>query len=70
MLKIIDNPMIKDKEEAEKALRDMEKKYGKRYCPCALRQEDDTICICKQFREQDVPGECHCGRYVKIEVDN
>ena len=27
----------------------------------------DTICPCKQFREQTTIGECHCGRYVKID---
>lgn len=35
------------------------------YCPCAPRSED-TICICKEFRDQQEPGECHCGRYAKV----
>lgn len=35
------------------------------YCPCAVRSED-TICPCKAFRDQDEPGECHCGRYAKV----
>lgn len=35
------------------------------YCPCRLKKSEDTKCICKEFREQDVPGECHCGLYIK-----
>lgn len=38
------------------------------YCPCSVAQNDDTLCPCKYFREQSVPGQCHCGRYEKIEV--
>lgn len=35
------------------------------YCPCSLLQNEDTKCMCKEFREQ-TEGECHCGLYVKI----
>ena len=35
------------------------------YCPCAIERNDDTRCICKEFREQTAEGECHCGRYEK-----
>lgn len=35
------------------------------YCPCSLFQNEDTKCMCKEFREQ-TEGECHCGLYVKI----
>ena len=34
------------------------------YCPCSLIKSEDTKCMCKEFREQDV-GECHCGLYYK-----
>lgn len=34
------------------------------YCPCAIEKNEDTLCPCKEFREQ-VEGECHCGRYRK-----
>ena len=37
------------------------------YCPCAVKHTVDTLCQCKDFREQDVPGPCHCGRYEKVE---
>lgn len=32
-----------------------------------LEQTPDTKCMCKAFREQDYPGECHCGKFVKVE---
>lgn len=35
------------------------------YCPCQIDQTPDTKCPCKEFREQKIPGECHCGLYVK-----
>lgn len=36
------------------------------YCPCAVMKNEDTKCICKEFSEQDEPGMCHCGRYMKV----
>ena len=36
------------------------------YCPCAIEKNEDTKCICKEFREQE-SGLCHCGRYMKVE---
>ena len=38
------------------------------YCPCALVQNEDTLCMCKEFREMD-EGVCHCGLYVKTQKD-
>lgn len=35
------------------------------YCPCRLERNKDTKCMCKEFRDQNEPGECHCGLYVK-----
>ena len=40
------------------------------YCPCAIWQNPDTKCMCKEFREQTEPGECHCGRFLKVEVED
>lgn len=37
------------------------------YCPCKLIKNADTKCICKEFREQDYVGKCHCERYEKVE---
>jgi ferredoxin-thioredoxin reductase catalytic subunit len=39
------------------------------YCPCAIIKNEDTKCICKEFREQNSEGECHCGRFVKVEAE-
>lgn len=36
------------------------------YCPCAIERTPDTKCICKEFREQESEGPCHCGRYMKV----
>lgn len=36
------------------------------YCPCVLTKNQDTKCICKNFKDQPHEGECHCGRYIKI----
>jgi len=36
------------------------------YCPCKLFKNDDTKCMCKQFRDQVArheAGECECGLY-------
>lgn len=38
------------------------------YCPCRLLKNEDTKCLCKEFREQE-EGECHCGLYIKIKED-
>ena len=36
------------------------------FCPCKLIRNEDTKCMCKEFRNQEL-GECHCGLYVKTE---
>lgn len=36
------------------------------YCPCAVQRTPDTKCMCKEFREQETPGPCHCGRFEKV----
>ena len=35
------------------------------HCPCVPPQDwnEDTICPCKNYREQG--GKCHCGLYIK-----
>lgn len=35
------------------------------YCPCTIVKNDDTKCMCKEFREQKESGYCHCGLYYK-----
>ena len=34
------------------------------YCPCMVEKNDDTKCMCKEFREAEA-GPCHCGLYIK-----
>ena len=41
-------------------------KYG--YCPCKLDHIPENLCMCKAFRTQTEPGECHCGLYIKEEA--
>lgn len=38
----------------------------KGYCPCMIEQNEDTKCMCKEFREMK-SGTCHCGLYIKTE---
>ena len=61
MLKIIKNPDKDIYEEVTKAVEN-----NSNYCPCKLIKTDDTKCICKEFKEQTEPGECCCGRFVKV----
>lgn len=35
-----------------------------RHCPCRKEKTEDTLCMCKEFREQ-AEGMCHCGLYIK-----
>ena len=53
-----------DKELVEEIRQKLKENDG--YCPCRIEKNDDTKCMCKEFREQD-SGECHCGLYVKEE---
>ncbi|MBR4589042.1 MAG: hypothetical protein IKO36_00115 [Bacteroidaceae bacterium] len=59
-IKVSDN-----KEVVEEVRKKLKENSG--YCPCKLFKNEDTKCICKEFREQTELGECHCGLYVKVE---
>ena len=65
MLKIIPNPDKKIYQSVTKAVKDNDN-----YCPCELTKSDDTKCICKSFREQGREGECHCGRFLKVNTNS
>lgn len=56
--------VTEDKELANQIRTALRKNSG--YCPCKLIKNEDTKCMCKEFREQSV-GECHCGLYIKVE---
>ena len=58
--------------EIRKKLKENKQKYGQPYCPCVLESShgENTICMCKEFREQianGITGECHCGLYVVVD---
>ena len=65
MTKIIVNK--EDKELVELIRQTLKQNGG--YCPCALFKNEDTKCMCKQFREQikdpNFEGFCHCMLYYK-----
>ena len=56
--------VTKDKELAQQVREKLKNNDG--YCPCAIEKTEDTKCMCKMFREQDI-GYCHCGLYYKEE---
>ena len=67
-VKIKLNPNQEVADRIKQALKDNDN-----YCPCRLIKNEDTKCMCKEFREQiesGVPGECHCKLYVAMEEDN
>lgn len=39
------------------------------HCPCRLEISEDTVCMCREFREQiadpEFEGFCHCRLYYK-----
>lgn len=41
-------------------------KQNDNYCCCAIVKDEDTKCMCKNFREQTESGFCHCGRFLKV----
>ena len=56
-------------EKIVKAIREgLKKKDG--YCPCRVLKTEDTVCMCKEFREQiadpNFEGYCHCRLYYKF----
>ena len=59
-MRITVNP---DKEVVKEVREGLKRNGG--YCPCRVVKNEDTKCICKEFREQP-EGECYCGLYIKI----
>ena len=41
-------------------------KANDNYCCCAIEKTDDTKCMCKEFKESEISGFCHCRRYYKV----
>ena len=63
-MKITLNP---DKEIVDGLKKVMAENGG--YCPCRLEHNEDTKCMCKEFRDQikneNFEGYCHCMLYYK-----
>ena len=57
----IKNPNKEEFEMVSEAI-----KANDNYCCCAIEKTDDTKCMCKDFRESEVSGFCHCRRYYKV----
>lgn len=54
-----------DKAHAQEIRRKLKENDG--YCPCSLIKNEDTKCMCKEFRElieKRESGTCHCGLYI------
>lgn len=62
MLKIIPNPDKDIYDEVTQAVKDNDG-----YCPCELIRTADTKCMCTAFKKQTEPGECHCGKFIKVD---
>ena len=58
MIRVTDNKEVKETVLA--GLKHNKDKYG----PCSLVRNEDTVCMCKEFREME-EGTCHCQLYVK-----
>lgn len=63
MLKTIKNPDAEKYREVTLAVIDNDG-----YCPCLIPRNEDTFCMCKEFREQKTEGLCRCGRFKKVEL--
>lgn len=60
-MKIILNP---DNELVKEINQKLEENNG--YCPCKLLKNENTKCMCKEFREKQDEGICHCGKFIKV----
>lgn len=61
MLKTIKNPDAEKYREVTLAVIDNDG-----YCPCLIPRNEDTFCMCKEFREKKTEGYCHCLRFKKV----
>lgn len=71
-MKVVINPDEEIVTDIRAKLAENKQNYGKQYCPCVLpnNHNSDTVCMCKEFRDQvkrGEPGECHCGLYQIVE---
>ncbi len=55
------NPDFLFRKEIEKKI-----KENNGYCIMASHQNEDTLCMCKEFKEQEYSGWCKCKQYYKV----
>ena len=41
-------------------------KTNDNYCCCEIEKNEDTLCMCKNFRESQDTDFCHCERFYKV----
>ena len=62
------NIKLNDDKEIVKTIKEGLKKNNG-YCHCRVEKNEDTKCMCKEFREQiadpNFEGYCHCMLYYK-----
>lgn len=51
MIRVTDNKEVKETVLA--GLKHNKDKYGKRYCPCSLIRDEDTVCMLKLKNDYD-----------------
>ena len=61
------NEWGENKEIVERIREGIKRKNG--HCPCRREETEDTMCMCKEFRDQiadpEYEGYCHCMLYYK-----
>lgn len=59
---------LNDNKEVVQTIKEGLKKNGG-YCPCRIEKNEETKCMCREFREQikdpNFEGYCHCMLYYK-----
>ena len=58
---IFKNPNEEEYNEITEAV-----KVNDNYCPCLSYKDEDTKCMCKNFRDSKDTDFCHCGRFYKV----
>ena len=58
---IFKNPSEEEYNEISEAV-----KLNEDYCPCLSYKNEDTKCMCKNFRDSKDTDFCHCGRFYKV----
>ena len=58
---ILKNPNEEEYNEIAEAV-----KLNDNHCPCLPYKNEDTKCMCKNFRDSKDVDFCHCGRFYKI----